>query len=312
LSKSNCNKTFNIFYPLEAKAMKLSRNWMWIFLLFFLMTLPTACLSSKKLTVGATASLLEEVYQASSKQSDLKIIHAGMPAYLMLLDGMVEALPHNERLLISAAQSYSSYASAFIEDEDKDYASILYGKATEYAIRALQARGFERPREQSFDQFEESLKSRNKKDVSYLFWTATCWGNWISLNLGSMEAMAELPRVELMMRRVLELDEEFYYGGPHIFMGIWYSSRPKMAGGNLNLARNHFLKALELGQGKFLMTNIYYAKYYARKSFDKDLFISVLEKVLETPVDIAPDVTLFNSVAHQKAKDMLEHVDEYF
>jgi len=42
-----------------------------------------------------------------------------------------------------------------------------------------------------------------------------------------MEAMSELPRVEWMMKRALELDEGFYYGGPHLFMGIWYGSRPK-------------------------------------------------------------------------------------
>ena len=292
--------------------MKFSRNWTWIFLLFFLATLPTSCLPNKKLTVGATALLLEEVYQASAKQSDLKIIQAGIPSYLMLLDGMVEAWPKNERLLISAAQSYSSYASAFIEDEDKDYARILYGKATKYAIRALHERGFKNPRNTSFDEFQRSLKYQKKKDVPYLFWAATCWGNWISLNLRSMEAMAELPRVELMMRRVLELDEKFYYGGPHIFMGIWYASRPKIAGGNLDLARNHFLKALELGQGKFLMTHIYYAKYYARSAFDKELFTSILEEVLATPIDISPDEILLNTVAHQKAVDMLARVDEYF
>ena len=28
--------------------------------------------------------------------------------------------------------------------------------------------------------------------------------------------------------KVLELDEGFYYGGPHLFMGIWFASRPKM------------------------------------------------------------------------------------
>jgi hypothetical protein len=127
-----------------------------------------------------------------------------------------------------------------------------------------------------------------------------------------MEAMAELPRVELMMKKVLELDEGFYYGGPHIFMGIWFASWPKEAGGDLKKAQKHFQRALEMGQGKFLMTYVYYADFYARKAIDKDLFVSTLQKVLDTPVDIAPEVTLLNAVAKKKAEDLLNHKEEIF
>jgi len=42
----------------------------------------------------------------------------------------------------------------------------------------------------------------------------------------SMEARAELARVQVLMRRVLELDEAYYYGGAHIFMGILEASKP--------------------------------------------------------------------------------------
>ena len=112
--------------------------------LFFLITLPAACGTTKSLTVAATASLLEDVARASYKQSDLKLIREGMPSYLMLIDGMVEALPENKQLLITAAQSYASYASAFIQEEDKTYALALYAKAKAYAIRALEQNGFKK------------------------------------------------------------------------------------------------------------------------------------------------------------------------
>jgi len=283
-----------------------------ISLLFLLIALLAGCATSKTMTVSATASLLEDVAKASYKQSDLRLIREGMVSYLMLIDGMVETLPDNERLLISAAQSYASYASAFVQDEDREYALALYARAREYALRALERIGFTNPGSRSFDDFEISLKDLGKKDVSYIFWAATCWGSWISLNRGSIEAMAELPRVELMMKRVLALDEAFYYGGPHIFMGILDASRPKIAGGDLNQARDHFLKAIELGDGKFLMAQIYYADYYAKKAFKKELFISILQEVLKTPADGTPDLTLLNTVAHTKAKKMLEEVDDFF
>jgi hypothetical protein len=274
--------------------------------------LPTACASQKKITVGATATLLEDIAKSSYKQSDTRVIREGMPAYLLLMDGMVEAVPDNERLLIAAAQGYATFASAFVEDQDKSYATALYKRAKDYALRALEQRGFKYPVSRPFEEFDAGLKELDKKDVPYIFWTAMCWGSWIRLNMGSMEALAELPRVELLMKRVLDLDEGFYYGGPHLFMGVWYASRPKMAGGDLNMARQHFLKAIELGEGKFLMANIYYADHYAKRAFDKALYISILEKVLETPADIVPELTLLNTVAHNRANEMLAQVDEYF
>ncbi len=179
---------------------------------FLFIALLTACATSKTMTVAATASLLEDVAKASYKQSDLLLIRRGMPAYLMLIDGMVEALPDNKRLLISAAQLYASYASAFIQDEDKAYATALYAKAKSYALSALDQNGFKNPASRPFDDFEIGLHDLTKEDVPYIFWAASCWGSWISLNQGSMEAMAELPRVELLMKTVLKLGWKIFNG----------------------------------------------------------------------------------------------------
>ena len=271
-----------------------------------------ACSANKTMTVGATASLLEDIAKSAYRQSDLRLIREGMPAYLMLIDGMVEAVPDNERLLISAAQAYASFASAFIMDEDREYALVLYSRAKDYALRALTQIGVENPATQPFDAFEADIDKRVYNDVPYIFWAASCWGSWISLSQGSIEALAELPRVELLMKKVLELDEGYYYGGAHIFMGILNGSKPKMAGGNLDLARQHFLKAIEFGRGEFLMAYIYYADYYAKKAFDKDIYTSSLETALKTPANINPDLTLINTVAHTKAELMLGEADDYF
>ena len=284
----------------------------WIFLFLCLLFFLSSCLPNKKLTVGATATLLEEVARASYRQSDLRILREGMPAYLMLIDGMVQTVPDNEQLLIAAAQSYSSFASLFVEGQDKEYANLLYERGKQYALRSLEMRGFKEPLQRPFDDFKEGLKRLGKKDVPYIFWAATCWVNWIRLNLDSIEAISELPRVESLMKRALELDEGFYYGGPHLFMGIWFASRPKIVGGDLKKAQEHFLKALDLGQGKFLMAYVYYANYYARKMTDKDLFTSTLQKVLETPAETSPDLVLLNTVAKKQAKELLSHVGEYF
>ncbi len=292
--------------------MRIAGKWVRISLVFFILTVAVACIPNKQMTVGSTATLLEDIAASANKQSDLRVIREGMPAYLMLIDGMVEAVPGNARLLITAAQAYASFASAFIEDTDTDYARVLFEKAKTYALRALEIRGLSDPVSKPFDAFEAAVNQLGKNDVPYMFWTGTCWGSWIRFNLGSIAAVAELPRVETLMKRVLVLDEQFYYGGPHLFMGIWFASRPKMAGGDLEKARFHFTKALAFSQEAFLMTRVYYADHYARKTFDKQLFVDSLEKVLDTPVDKIPQLTLLNTVAHKKAKEMLAQADEFF
>lgn len=292
--------------------MRFSKSINRILIVSSLIWLPLACASSKTLTVAATASLLEDIAQSANRQSDLRLIREGMPSYLMLIDGMVEAVPGNKRLLINAAQAYASFASAFVQDEDKQYAAVLYARAKAYGLQALTLIGIENPVFSPFESFKADLDDLSAKDVPIIFWAASSWGGWISLSQGSIEALAELPRVELLMQKVLELDEKFYYGGAHIFMGILNGSKPKMAGGNPDLARKHFLRALELGRGEFLMTYVYYADYYAKKTFDKDLYVATLKTALETPADVIPDLTLLNTVAHNKAQTMLDEADDYF
>jgi hypothetical protein len=261
------------------------------FFLLCLLFLLSACLPNKKLTVGAAATLLDGVAKSSSQQSDLRILREGMPAYLMLIDGMIQAVPNNEQLLLAGAQSYSSFASLFVEDQDIGYANLLYERGKQYALKSLELRGFKDPLQRPFDDFKEGLNRLGKKEVPTLFWTATCWANWIRLNLDSIEAVSELPRVEAM---------------------IGFASRPKIAGGDLKKAQEHFLKAMDLGRGKFLMAYVYYANHYARNKMDKDLFTATLQKVLEIPADTSPDLVLLNTVAKRQAKELLSRVEEYF
>ena len=227
----------------------------------------------KKMTVVSAAALVEDVAKASYKQSDLRLVREGMPAYLMLMDGMVEGWPDNERLLLAAAQAYSSYATAFVGADDAGVSRRSPAARQDLCPAGPWSNaGFQHPLTSPFDDFERQVGQTTRPDLPYVFWSGSCWGNWIGAHANSISAVAELPRVEALMRRALSLDETYYYGGPHIFMGILYASRPQVAGGSLELSEQHFLKAIEIGQGKFLMAYVYYADIYARKAFDRELF----------------------------------------
>jgi hypothetical protein len=139
-----------------------------------------------------------------------------------------------------------------------------------------------------------------------------CWGSWLSLNLDSVEAFSDIPRIDSLMNRVLELDPGFHYAGPHLFLGAFYGGRSRMLGGNPDKARNHFEQALKLTGGKYLLIPFLYSKTYAVQNQDQDLFRVQLQKVLETSEDILPEQRLANQVAKKKAAILLGKNDDLF
>jgi len=281
---------------------------LFISFIFFIM----GCFPSKRIGVATIGMIMEDIDKASNKSENLEIIREGAPAFLMLIDGLIEAYPNNERLLIAGAKAYSSYTFSFIEEKDKDLAKRMYKKGMNYGLRALfKNKKFKEAFDKPIDKFNEALSSFKKRDVPALFWTANCWASFINLSQDSVEALADLPKVVSMMRRVLSLNERFYYGGPHLFFAIYYA-RSKALGGDLDKAAFHFKRAIEISEGKFLMDYVLYAKYYARQVFDRELFISTLKKVIETRAEACPELTIANTLAKKRAKILLEHVDDYF
>jgi hypothetical protein len=265
------------------------------------------------MTLANVGLMLEDVGRASAKQTDPSIVRQGTPAYLMLLDGLIEANPREKRLLLAGAEAYCSYASAFPDPDNPHVTRALHLKGKDYALRAMPRESeFRAVLAQPYEVLEDYVGNFIRRDVPVLFWLASCWAGWIGATTGSVQAIADLPKVVLLMERVIILDETYYYGGAHLFMGIYKSARPKALGGKPEEARDHFERALEIGKGDFLMAYVYYADHYARKTFQKDLFISLLEEVLEAPGDSVEELTLINTLAKSRAEELLSQAEEYF
>lgn len=280
-------------------------------LLFFL-TLE-GCIPTKQARVAAVAYTADDVRRAAFKQADSTIVRAGTPAYLMLVDGLIEAYPDNTELLTVGCQAYTGYAASFIEDEDRVQAAALYARGKDYGFRALSTRGdFQQAASGSVDDFVFFLQQFNNQDVPALFWTASAWAKWISLSLDNIQALADMPMLEATMKRVIELDDSFFYGSPHLLMGVYLAVKPEIVGGNITAAKEHFDKAFSLGADKLLTAKVMYAKYYAVRLRDRSLFERTLQEVIAAPAAAVPELTLSNSLAKEKASKMLENMDEYF
>jgi hypothetical protein len=243
-------------------------------------------------------------------QDDPALVESGVPAYLLLLDGLISQSPDNVALLSAGAQLFALYGSRFAPPER---AVTLTSKARRYGARAVCLahepacywQGAE------YGRFVAELGAVGAKDIGPLYSYAVSWLSNLDATSEDWTAVAELPWVEAVLERALALDETYENGALHGYLGILNSLRPPALGGKPDVAREHFERAIELSGGRDLSLKVEYARRYARLVFDQELHDRLLTEVLEAPAD-APLYTLFNVLAKQEAQTLLATSKEYF
>lgn len=296
-----------------------------IFVLLFLPILLGGC-SLTKLTVGRTVIVYSQAGAALQREADLTLIEASVRGNLKTFEGMLEIVPENPTLLIMTSRAFSSYAG-FIEDKmedaeiagDTDTAAELrlraidyYGRSQRYALKVLSQSNKTFSEAPTVDNFEGALRRLKKQQVEPLFWAAYAWARGISLQKDDAMQVIDLPRVEAMMRRVLELDETFYYGGAHLFFTVYYGDRSPAIGGEPEKALEHIKHVDRINQDRFLLSKFYLARYYAYPRQDAALYKQALQEVLDAPMDVYPGHEAATAIAKSRAKRWLAQADELF
>lgn len=259
------------------------------------------------------APLVDPLAQSLQRQTDLELVCDGTPALLLMIDGFISSDPKNKKLLMTGTQAYTAYGAAVTECGDAERAAGLSVRAKEYGMNLLSLLpGLRDSLSLSPDDFTQALKKIDSSQVKYLFWGGYGWAAWIQHQEGSAAALADLVKVERIMLRVLDLDETFYNGAPHLFLGAYYGAKPKPYGGRPEESRRHFERALAVSDRQFLLAQVTYAEIYGRMAFDRTLYESLLREVLDFPLENRPDLALSNQVAKRRARRLLERADMYF
>lgn len=260
---------------------------------------------------SATVDMTENLSYAILNNNDLATVESGAPAYLLMIDSQLHADPDNEVLLRSAATIYTAYTDVFVKDKDR--AKKLTNKALHYALRSICVRRSNTCslRQLNFQEFKDVISKSNAKDVPVLFALGSSWAAWIQAHSEDWNAIAEISRVEVLMQRVVELDEFYQNGAAHLYLGILATFLPAAMGGKPDVGRQHFERVLEISKNKNLMAKVIYAQQYARLVFDRELHDRLLTEVLKADPDV-PGYVLGNTLAQQRARELLDSADEYF
>lgn len=280
---------------------------------FFLLVLLLACWGcGARLKAAVASAFIEDVAAATARHDDIDLAAQAAPTYLLLLEGLLQDNPDNPRLLTALAEAYVSYGT-LVEVEDPERARRLYRRAMTHGLRALaQKKALAPLLDAPYAEFSRISERLKAKDAQTVFWAALSWGAWISASTESMAALADLPKVILLMEWVVQQDETLYFGSPHVFLGVYHAALPPAFGGNPEKALYHFDRAMALSHNSALMVYVQKARFYARQIFDRELYESLLRQALDLPGDRVPELALQNAAARKMAKKLLEETDAFF
>lgn len=257
--------------------------------------------------------VLDNARDAAIASDDLRTFQDGAAANLFLLEGLIQTDPDNDALRLNASMMYFSYAFSTHEENDPEYASLLYRKGVAHGRAILtKNKKFASDFGVPFEEFEKTLPALRKHDVPAAVWTAANWAQFISLHLDSTAVLRDIPKVTALLERAAALDGTFFEGLPHVMIGSLHAFRPPMFGGSPEKSLANFETAFGIGGESFLLSKYFFARYYLYRIQDGDEFRRVLQGIIDAPEPAVSPYRLLNLIARKKSATLLGEADDLF
>ena len=263
------------------------------------------------LVSNAASGLADSLSSGILNNDDPETVRAGMPSYMIMMDGFVHDNPDNPAMLGAAANLYASFGAVFVDDPAR--ASRITSRGREYALRGI-CITYEPAcnwRKLTYDEFVATLDGLEAQhaEAAYLYSFATL--AYLRAHSSDWNSLAELPQAEALVKRYLEITGDAAKGSAHMYLGVMLTLRPPALGGKPEEARVHFEKAIEMSGGRDLSAKVEFAKGYAKLLYDRELHDRLVAEVLESD-PYADDLTLTNVLAQQEALLLQANANDYF
>lgn len=294
-----------------------------IFLLMTAAALSYGCLPRTYL-VHRMADSVSAGGELFSSDDDPELVRDAVPFALKAEEYLLSRNPGHRGLLLSLCRGFTQYAAAFVwqdavekadrreADAGKERARRFFLRAMEYGVRGLSAAvpGF---RERLAEDPRGAAAMAGREKVPLLYWTAASWSLAIASSPNVPSLLADLPRCEALMRRALELQEDYDAGAIHEYFVAFEGGRPEAMGGSVERARVHYDRAMELAAGKRISPMVTYAETVSVRTQNRAEFLDLLGKALSFDARTGPaSYRLANLVAQRKAKWLQGRVNALF
>jgi hypothetical protein len=268
----------------------------------------TACAS---LVDRASAKLGQQLSAGILDHDDPETVAAGLPAYLLLLDGLNHQGADNPTRLCLAADLYGAYAGSFVAEPER--ARRLARRALGYAERAACASDGQwcGLGKRKFELVDAAMAKAGPEQVDALFCLGAAWAGFIQANADDWNAIAAIPKARRVIERAVELDPDHRQGQGQLYLGVMNSLLPPAYGGKPELAQQYFEDAMRRSLGRNQMVRVLYARHYARLVFDQALHDRLISEALAADPKVA-GMTLMNTLAQRQALALQANSREYF
>jgi len=290
-----------------------------------LMALALSSCSFKRYAVNRMGDALAGGGSTYASDDNPELIRAATPFSLKLIESLLAESPKHRGLLLAAASGFTQYSYAFteqdadeVENDDLEramelrrYSRRLYLRARDYGLRGLETsrKGI---RDALYQDPESAVMKLEKEDVPLIYWTAASWGAAISLSKDDPDLIADLPQMEALIYRALELDEAYDDGAIHVFLIALESSGQGKGPEALEQVRLHFRRAVELSGGMLAAPLVTMAENVSIRTQDRGEFTDLLNRALAIEADAIPKWRLNNLIMQRRAAWLLSRMDDLF
>lgn len=302
--------------------MRLARR---LFALMALVLALGAC-SARQLAVDRIGDAIAQGGGVFATDEDPELIRAAAPFSLKLIESLLAESPRHKGLLLAAARGFTQYAYAFVQQEaeeleERDLARALileararrfYRRARDYGVRGLAPMTGGDLVENLRADPRQAVRAFSTADVPLLYWTGASWGALIALSKTDPEALSDLPVVEALLDRSLELDEAFERGAIHTLLIGYEPVRKGRTGDPMARAREHFARAQQLSGGADAAPLVALAESVCVPQQRRAEFEALLREALRIDPDLVPESRLANVLAQRRARWLLSRIDNLF
>ena len=260
---------------------------------------------------SAATNLADNLSTAILNQDDPELVRAGAPSYLLLLDSFIEGNPDDPAILSAGATLYATYGAVFADDEVR--ASRLTTRARRYALAAMcesyaPSCSWD---DATYDEFVATLDGVQTRHAEYLYTYGFASLAYLRAHSSDWNSLAELPQIEALFERYLDISGDEVNGSVYTYMGILLTLRPPALGGEPERAREFFEKGIALTNGHDLGAKVEFARGYAKLLYERELHDRLLAEVLEAD-PYQDGFTLSNVLAQEDALVLMAEADDYF
>lgn len=251
------------------------------------------------------AAPLDEAEALFAQRGDKAALQKAIPLYEQALAGAPAETQREILIKLARANYFLGEAHA---RADKKVQKKQFQKAHEWAMKCLNANAAFKAK--ADDDIEEAAKLISKEEAGCAYWAATGLGKWTKID-GLTTQLKYKTDIKALIGRVLEVDKQYFYGGPDRYFGTYYAVLPGIMGRDLKKSKKHYEASLKIAPF-YLGTKVLWAENLAVKDDDKETFVKLLNEVINADISANPEVIPENEVAKVNAKELLAQVEELF